>query len=185
MLLPYGDNPYTVLSSELLHKRPYVEFYKDMVKIRDTVKDYSYMKVDDSVGIVAINDKGQVALVGQWRYPIDTYNWEIPAGMCEAGELPQESAVRELLEEAGAVAEQWDSLGTFQMEASKMDQKTHVFLARQLTMGDNAQMPDEKLTALWIPFEEALQKISDGELREALTVIGLLRAQAYLQSSAQ
>lgn len=185
MLLPYGDNPYTLLSSELLHKRPYVEFYKDMVKIRDTVKDYSYMKVDDSVGIVAINDKGQVALVGQWRYPINTYNWEIPAGMCEAGETHQESAIRELKEEAGAVAEQWDSLGYFQMEASKMDQQTHVFLARKLRVSENAPMEDEKLTTLWIPFEEALEKIGEGEIREALSVIGLLRAQAYLRTLEQ
>jgi len=185
MLLPTGDNPYTVLSSELMHKRPYVEFYKDMVKIREVVKDYSYMKVDDSVGIVAINDKGQVALVGQWRYPIQNYNWEIPAGMCEPGESHQETAVRELKEEAGVSAEQWDFLGTFQMEASKMDQQTHVFLARKLRVGANAPMEDEKLSTLWLPFEEALEKIAEGEIREALSVIGLLRAQAYLRSLAQ
>lgn len=183
MLLPQGTNPYTLISSELLHKRPYVEFYKDVVKIREVVKDYSYVKVDDSVGIVAINGKGEVALVGQWRYPINSYNWEIPAGMCEPGEKPELSAIRELEEEAGVVAQKWDFLGNFQLEASKMNQKTHVFLARELTVGKNAPMEDEKLSNIWIPFEEAIEKIELGEIREGLSVIGLLRARDYLRNS--
>ncbi len=181
MTLPQGSNPYSVLSSELLHERNYVRFFRDMVQIGDVKKDYSYMEVDDSVGIVALNEKGEVALVGQWRYPIKEYHWEIPAGMCEAGESPLENAKRELMEEAGVSAAKWTVLGSYQMDASKMRQQNTLFLAEDLTVGDNAPMEDEKIERLWLPLKEALSLVESGEIRDGLTVIGLLKVQAYLQ----
>lgn len=182
MTLPQGSNPYSTLSSELLHERKYVRFYKDFVKIGSVEKDYSYVAVDDSVGIVAINEQGEVALVGQWRYPLKQYHWEIPAGMAEAGESPLENAKRELMEEAGAAAEKWTPLGSYQMDGSKMDQQNFLFLAQELTVGENAPMEDEKLTVKWLPLSEALALVDSGEIRDGFTVIGLLRAQAFLQS---
>jgi 8-oxo-dGTP pyrophosphatase MutT (NUDIX family) len=181
MTLPHGENPYQTFKHELLHERRYVKFYRDLVKMGELEKDYSYMAVDDSVGIVALNDKGEVALVGQWRYPIAEYHWEIPAGMAEAGETPLENAKRELMEEAGVSAEKWTELGSYQMDASKMRQQNFLFLAEGLTVGDNAPMEDEKLERLWLPLEEALALVENGEIRDGLTVIGLLRAQAHLQ----
>lgn len=181
MRLPSGENPYFTLSSELLHERKYVRFLRDKVQVGDVTKDYSYISVDDSVGIVALNEKGEVALVGQWRYPIKEYHWEIPAGMAEAGETPLENAKRELMEEAGVVAEEWIPLGSYQMDASKMEQQNHLFLARKLTVGENAPMEDERIENIWLPLEEAIQLVEDGSIRDGFTVIGLLRAQAFLQ----
>lgn len=181
MTLPQGSNPYSVLSSELIHQRPYVRFYKDMVHVREVDKDYSYMAVDDSVGIVALNGKGEVVLVGQWRYPIKEYHWEIPAGMSEAGESPLENAKRELMEEAGVSAAKWTVLGSYQMDASKMRQQNTLFLAEDLTVGDNAPMEDEKIERLWLPLDEAIRLVEAGEIRDGLTVIGLLKVQAFLQ----
>lgn len=181
MVLPSGENPYFTLSSELLHERKYVRFLHDKVQIGDTKKDYSYISVDDGVGIVALNEKGEVALVGQWRYPIKEYHWEIPAGMTEAGETPLENAKRELMEEAGVHAKEWTALGSYQMDPSKMDQQNHLFLARQLTVGKSSPMEDEQIENLWIPLEEALQLVENGTIRDGFTAIGLLRAQAFLQ----
>ncbi len=185
MTLPSGENPYKTLTSKLLHERTYVRFMRDMVKIGSIEKDYSYMAVDDSVGIVALNEKGEVALVGQWRYPIKQYHWEIPAGMAEAGETPLENAKRELMEEAGVSAEKWTELGSYQMDASKMDQQNHLFLAEELSVGDNAPMEDERIERLWLPLEEAIALVESGEIRDGLTVIALLRVQAYLQKKAR
>lgn len=185
MLLPLGPNPYTTLAHDLLHQRPYVRFYRDQVRMGAVNKDYSYIDVDDSVGVVALNDKNEVVLVGQWRYPIQEYRWELPAGMAEAGESPLENAKRELMEEAGVEASEWIDLGSYQMDGSKMNQKNHLFLARGLTVGANAPMEDEELRVLWLPLEEALTLVEAGELRDGLTVIGLLRAQRYLQRQAQ
>ena len=184
MTLPKGDNPYFTLSSELLHERTYVRFLKDKVQIAEIKKDYSYMDVDDSVGIVALNEKGEIALVGQWRYPIKEYRWEIPAGMAEPGETPLQNAQRELMEESGVSALKWTELGSYQMDGSKMNQQNHLFLAEELTVGDNAPMIDEKLERLWIPLEAAVALVESGELRDGLTVIAVLRVQAYLQKRA-
>jgi 8-oxo-dGTP pyrophosphatase MutT (NUDIX family) len=182
MRLPQGANPYTTLSSELLHERTYVRFLRDKVRINGTEKDYSYIDVDDSVGIVALNGKGEVVLVGQWRYPVKEYRWEIPAGMSEAGETPLENAKRELMEEAGVSAETWTELGSYQMDGSKMNQRNHLFLAEDLTVGQNSPMEDEDLMVKWLPLQEALQRVEEGEIRDGFTVIGLLRVQAYLQN---
>lgn len=181
MSLPQGSNPYFTLSSELLHERKYVRFMRDMVTVGEVKKDYSYMDVDDSVGIVALNEKGEVSLVGQWRYPIKEYHWEIPAGMCEAGESPLENAKRELMEEAGVSAAKWTRLGSYQMDASKMRQQNTLFLAEELTVGDNAPMEDERIERLWLPLKAAIALVESGEIRDGLTVIALLKAQAYLQ----
>lgn len=180
MPLPLGPNPYTTVSHELLHERKYVKFYRDEVTMNGLAKDYSYIAVDDSVGVVAINDKGEVVLVGQWRYPIKEYRWEIPAGMAEMGESPLENAKRELMEEAGVEAKTWTPLGSYQMDGSKMNQKNHLFLAQDLVIGENAPMDDEELSVQWLPLNEAVQLIEAGELRDGFTVIGLLRAQAHL-----
>ncbi|MEK7145907.1 MAG: DNA mismatch repair protein MutT, partial [Patescibacteria group bacterium] len=80
MQLPSGKNPFKKLSSELLYERPYVRFMKEKVEVAGQVKDYSFAQINNGIGIVAINDKNEVVLVGQWRYPIDEYSWEIPAG---------------------------------------------------------------------------------------------------------
>lgn len=184
MSLPLGPNPYATLAHELLHERKYVQFFRDKVTMNGLEKDYSYISVDDSVGIVVLNQHNQVVLVGQWRYPIKEYRWEIPAGMAEAGESPLENAKRELKEEAGVEAQTWIPLGSYQMDGSKMDQKNHLFLAMDLSLGANSPMEDEQLAVQWLPLTEAIGLVEAGEIRDGLTVIGLLRAQAFLQKKA-
>lgn len=184
MSLPLGPNPYTTLSHELLHQRPYVRSYKDEVMMNGLKKDYSYLETDGSTGIVALNEKSEVALVGQWRYPVKEYHWEIPAGMAEAGESPLENAKRELKEEAGVEAVDWTELGAYHMDGSKLDHTSHLFLARGLTVGQNAPMIDEELVVQWLPLDEAIGLIEAGEIKDGFTVIGLLRAQAFLQKKA-
>lgn len=184
MTLPQGSNPYQTISHELLHQRPYVRFYRDQVTVKGMQKDYSFIEVDDSTGIVALNSKGEVALVGQWRYPIKQYRWEVPAGMSEPGETPLENAKRELKEESGVEAARWTELGSFQMDGSKMDQHNHLFLAEDLVVGENSPMDDEELELLWMPLDQAVALIESGEIRDGLTVIGLLRAQAHLRKRA-
>jgi 8-oxo-dGTP pyrophosphatase MutT (NUDIX family) len=183
MILPKGSNPYTVLSHELLHERPFVRSYKDEVLMKGLKKDYSYLETDGSSGIVALNEKGEVALVGQWRYPVQDYHWEVPAGMAERGESPLENAKRELLEEAGVQALEWTALGALHMDGSKLAHTTHLFLAQNLTVGANAPMPDEELAVKWLPLETALLAVEKGEIQDGLTIIGLLKAQRILQGS--
>lgn len=184
MELPAGKNPYTTLSHELMHSRAYITFYRDMVRVNGIEKDYSYTGAASGVAMVAINEKGEVALVGQWRYPVNMYTWELPAGTREEGEEPLVTGKRELLEEAGASAEEWTPLGAYLVECSKSSQESYIFLAEKLTVGKNNPDEDEGLELLWIPFEKALTLVESGEIHDALSVIGLLRAERFLRRRA-
>jgi 8-oxo-dGTP pyrophosphatase MutT (NUDIX family) len=184
MQLPSGSNPFTTLKSTELHRRNYVRSVVDQIQIEDLVKDYSYLDCSDSVNVVALNEDGQVVLVGQWRYPIQEYSWEIPAGMMEENEDPLEAAKRELEEEAGVQAEEWVQLGSVVRDASKLTGKTHTFLAKRLKLVTAHPEDYEKIESLWLPFEEILQKVRSGEIKEAGTVVALLKVQDHLQNLA-
>lgn len=180
MELPQGENPFTKISSLELYRRPYVRFMKDLVKINGLEKDYSYADIANGIGIVAINDRNEVALVGQWRYPIDRYSWEIPAGMREGNEDPLLGAQRELKEEAGVTARKWTPLGEFFMEGSSTTKKAIAFLAQDLKMGEQSLDDDEKIEVLWMPFQQLLELIEQGKMQDGFSVLALLRARMIL-----
>lgn len=181
MELPQGHNPFTKISSEEIYRRPYVRFMKDKIRINGLEKDYSYADIANGIGIVAINDRNEVALVGQWRYPINRYDWEIPAGMREDNEDSLLGAQRELKEEVGVTAKKWTKLGEFFMECSSTTKKAIAFLAQDLKLGDQSLDDDEKIEVLWIPFQEAIGLIDSGEIRDGFTVLALLRAKEKIQ----
>lgn len=176
------SNPYKTLEKKIIHERNHVKFIKACVKINGREKDYSYADISDGIGIVAINKKGEVALVGQWRYSVNCYQWEIPAGMNEKGESPLQTAKRELLEEAGYSAKKWVKLGSFFMDSNATNKVAHAFLATDLKMGETNYDEDENIEIKWIPFEKAVQSVLKGEIQNGLTALGLLTAKAHLQS---
>ena len=182
-----GTNPYKTISREVIHSRNHMNFVKTKVLINGKEKDYSYADISDGIGIVAVNDKGEVALVGQWRYAIETYEWEIPAGMREDGEDPLDTAKRELREEAGCTAKSWKKLGSFFMESNATNKVAHAFLATDLEMCDTDFDDDENIEIEWIPLEEAVEKVLNGEIKNGLSSLGLLtaRAQPELQRKLQ
>lgn len=182
MTLTAGSNPYKKISSKEVAKKHYRSFKVDKVEINGHEKDYLYTQSHDSVGIIAMNEKGEIALVGQWRYPIESYSWEVPAGFLNEGEDFLNAAKRELEEEAGVTAEEWISLGTTARSASDSTQKSQMFLAKDLTVTAQNFDDDEILELKWLQFEEALEMVMSNELYESLTVMCLLKAQVHLQN---
>ncbi len=135
-----------------------------------------------AVGVVPLTDDGQAILVGQYRYPLAEYSWEIPEGGGEIGVDPLESAQRELREESGLVAARWTYLGEAHLSNSATDEVGCVFLAEELTEGAPEPEGTEELRARRVPFARAVEMALTGEISDALAVIGLLRAQQYLAS---
>jgi 8-oxo-dGTP pyrophosphatase MutT (NUDIX family) len=126
--------------------------------------------------IVALNEAQQVCLLRQYRYVAGGWIWELPAGKLEPAEPPEVTARRELIEEAGVDASDWASLGSLLSSPGVFSEVIHLYLARGLAPA-RAQLEDsEVLEVHWVSFRQACEMALSGELRDAKTAIGVLRA---------
>lgn len=173
-----NENPWKTLSSRVVYENAWLKVREDRV-IRPDGNEGIYGVVDTNIatGVVALTAHDEVILVGQWRYAFDAYSWEIPEGGVEPGEPPLEAARRELEEEAGVVAEHWQQLGPeFHLSNSISSEVGYVYLARGLTETALNPDPTEQLAVKRVPFAEALAMVDRGDIKDAVTVIALLRA---------
>ncbi len=117
-----------------------------------------------------------VALVKQYRHPAVRYLLEAPAGTLEEGEIPEDGAARELEEELGVVAGKLEKLTEFFVSPGFCEEKMWLFLATELSETSQRLEDDEILEIVRVPFSEALEMITDGEIQDAKTIIGLMLA---------
>ena len=128
-----------------------------------------------AAGVLAIDDLDRVLLVGQHRYALDAYSWEIPEGGVPNGETPLEGARRELAEETGVTAAAWRELGRIHLSNSVSDEHAVLYLATGLTLGDATPDPTEDLEIQWLPLDEVLAMTLDGRITDAMTVVAVER----------
>jgi 8-oxo-dGTP pyrophosphatase MutT (NUDIX family) len=126
-------------------------------------------------GIVVLDGEDRVLLVGQHRYTLDAYSWEIPEGGVPPGEDPVEGARRELREETGVQAAEWAELARYSLSNSLTDERGMLYLATGLTHGPADPEPTEDLAIRWVPFAEALAMTIDGRITDAISIIGIQR----------
>jgi 8-oxo-dGTP pyrophosphatase MutT (NUDIX family) len=126
--------------------------------------------------VVAIDKDRKVCLLRQHRHAVGGYLWELPAGKLEPGEPPLHTARRELVEEAGSQATQWDSLGTCTPSPGVMREVVHLFLATGLSPATSAPESAEVFEVHWVPIEEAHRWVLDGTINDAKTAVGIIRA---------
>jgi 8-oxo-dGTP pyrophosphatase MutT (NUDIX family) len=131
---------------------------------------------------VAIDDRGRVCLLRQYRYVAGGWLWELPAGKIDLGEAPAATAERELAEEAGLMAASWDSLGLMHSSPGVFAEVIHLFLARGLSEVNLGHDVDEVIEVHWLPLADALARCADGTITDAKTLIGLFRADALLRT---
>lgn len=126
--------------------------------------------------VVALNDLQQVCLLRQYRYVAGGWIWELPAGKLEPAESPAVTARRELIEEAGVDATDWVSLGSLLSSPGVFSEVIHLYLAQGLAPARSQLEDCEVLEVHWVSFRQACTMALSGELRDAKTSIGLLRA---------
>jgi ADP-ribose pyrophosphatase len=131
-----------------------------------------------AVGAIPIDDDGNTWLVGQYRYPHDCYEWEIPEGGADPGESPLECAKRELLEETGISAEHWELLQEMQVSNSVTDEVSTTYVARGLTFSPATPDGTEQLAIRKLPLAEAIDLAIDGTIRDSISVASLLKLRA-------
>jgi 8-oxo-dGTP pyrophosphatase MutT (NUDIX family) len=134
--------------------------------------------------VVAIDAQDRVCLLRQYRYVAEGWIWELPAGKLEPNEPPLVTAQRELVEEAGVSGEHWESLGSFLSSPGIFTEVLHLFFATGITPAAIAREAAEVIEVHWMPFAEALEWAVSGQIRDAKTAIGLVRAQ-YVRSKAR
>ena len=128
-----------------------------------------------AVGAVVLDADDRVLLVGQHRYTLDAYSWEIPEGGVPAGESPLDGARREVREETGVEADGWREIVRFHLSNSISDEAGVLFAARATSHGTASPEPSEELAVRWVPFVEALAMTADGRITDAMTIMGLQR----------
>jgi 8-oxo-dGTP pyrophosphatase MutT (NUDIX family) len=169
--------PWERRSRELVYENAWIQVFHDEVTRPDGepgVYGVVHPKTM-AVGVVAIDDEDRVALVGQHRYTIDEYSWEIPEGGVPEGEDPVVGAERELEEEAGVVAGQIRELLRVTLQDSVTDERAIVFMATDLTETGTSPEGTEDITVRWVGFDEVVAMVDDGRITDALSQLAILK----------
>jgi 8-oxo-dGTP pyrophosphatase MutT (NUDIX family) len=177
--------PWRVLGTRRVYANPWMRVREDQVlRPNGTPGIYGVVEFVPAVGVVALTADEQVYLVGQYRYPTDGYSWEIVTGYADPSEELVRSAQRELREEAGLTAGAWTSLGQCHISNSVTDQVGHLYLARELTLGEAQPDETEELSVRSVPLAQALAMAQASEIVQAFSLVGLYRAWHLLHPSA-
>ena len=169
--------PWTRRSRHVAYDNPWITIWHDYVARPDGSPGiYGVVHFANlAVGALVLDDDDRVLLVGQHRYTLDAYSWEIPEGGVPPGESPLDGARRELREETGVEADGWRELARFHLSNSISDEAGVLFAAHATSHGVPAPEPSEDLMIRWLPFDEALAMTSDGRITDAMTIMGLQR----------
>ncbi|MDJ0699565.1 MAG: NUDIX hydrolase [Woeseiaceae bacterium] len=168
------------LGSKTVFENPWMEVRVDrVINPGGGENEYGWIHFRNrAVAIVPLDEEGNTWLVGQQRYTLAEYHWELPMGGAPLDEAPLEAAKRELREETGLTAGDWQELMTLHTSNSITDEVGKVYVARDLTEGETEFEQTEDLTIRKLPFREALKLVMNGEITDAISVASILRVAA-------
>jgi len=177
-----NKNPWQKLKRKQVYDNPWITVFEDNV-ITPGGKEgiYGTVKFKNlAIGIIPIDEEGNTWLVGQYRYPLDIYSWEIPMGGGPLDIDPLESAKRELKEETGLIAKHWEKIMTIHTSNSVCTEEGYVYVAKGLTEGEMEPEDSEDLKVWKLPLKEAIQMAYDGKITDSLSLASLLKLEISL-----
>ena len=178
MLKEEIKNPWTTLSGEVKYDNPWITVTEFQV-INPAGGKGIYGKVhfkNKAIGIIPLDKDLNTWLVGQYRYTLDAWHWEIPEGGGPMERSPLENAKRELQEETGLTARSWAEIVHLHTSNSVTDEEGFIYLAEDIQEGANAPEETEADLKVWkLPFAEALQMVLDGKITDSMSVMGILK----------
>jgi ADP-ribose pyrophosphatase len=181
-MIDENTNPWTKLESKRIYNNNWITLIEDKV-INPAGKEGIYGTVNfknKAIGIIPIDQEGNTWLIGQYRYPLNEYSWEIPMGGGPVGQDILESAKRELKEETGLTAGQWENILRIHTSNSVTDEEGFVFLARDLQEGDTEFDETEVLQIKKLPFKDALIMAMEGKITDSLSLAGIFKVARLL-----
>ena len=163
------SGPWTRHARRVAYENPWIVVWHDDVTRPDGGPGiYGVVHFRNAAsGVVVLDDSDRLLLVGQHRYTLDAYSWEIPEGGVAPNEDPLEGIQRELREETGVSAREWRQIATYALSNSITDELGLLWLATGLSEGEAAPDPTEDLAVRWVPFDEALAMTVDGRITDA------------------
>jgi|SRR5450432_2226472 len=177
-----NDNPWKILGQKELYENPWIRLTEFQV-INPSGGKGIYGKVhfkSRAVGVIPLDAAWNTYLVGQYRFTLNQYSWEIPEGGGSMDIDPLESAKRELLEETGLVAMEWTKLLSMHLSNSVTDEMAHIYLARDLEQHTPKPEETEQLIIKKIPFEEVYRMVEEGGITDSMSVAAIQRIQLLI-----
>lgn len=165
------------LDSRIVYDNPWITLREDrVINPGGGQNDYGHIQFKrKAIAIVPIDDAGHTWIVGQDRYTLGEYSWEVPMGASEEGEDPLQTAHRELREETGLTARSMQQLMRLHTSNSITDEEGFVFVARELAEGETQFDEMEVLDVRKLPLDDVVTMISRGEMTDAISVAAILR----------
>lgn len=170
-------SPWKTLSEEVRYENPWIRVEEhQVINPADNPGIYGTVNFKNrAVAIVPLFENGDVLLVGQFRYPLQEYHWEIPMGGAPEGESVLEYAQRELQEETGFSANDWTQFLTMHLSPSITQEQGFTFVATDLHEGERALEETEDIVVKRLPFEVVFQQVMNGEITNAMTVASIMK----------
>lgn len=187
---PLSDEPVSaeVLDSDLVYEGRVWDVRSDTVAYNGGRIVRQYVDHPGAAAIVALDEHDRMLLIQQYRHPIRHRDWEVPAGLLDIeGESPQQTAVRELAEEADLTATSWEPLVSIFTTPGGNDEVVHLFLARGLSSaGETYAREDEEadIRVEWMPLADVIDGVLSGRLRNGILAVGALAAAERLRGAA-
>lgn len=176
------NGPWKILKSNEIYDNPWISLSEHQV-INPSGGSGIYGEVhfkNIAIGIVVLDSNYDTWLVGQHRFPIKAYSWEIPEGGGSLNEDPMISAKRELQEETGILATHLTEIQKMHLSNSVSDEKAIIYVAQDIEMGVSSPEETEELEIRKLPFEEAYQMVLSGEITDSMSVAGILKTKILI-----
>ena len=176
------ENPWTITSEKNIYDNPWIGLTEYQV-INPSGNPGIYGKVhfkNRAIGVLPLDKDLNTYLVGQYRFPLNAYSWEMPEGGGPLNEDPLDAAKRELLEETGLKAKKWTELVRMHLSNSVSDEISIIYLARDLEQFEAEPEDTEQLIIKKVPFEQVYQMVCKGEITDAMTVAAVLKLRLLL-----
>jgi 8-oxo-dGTP pyrophosphatase MutT (NUDIX family) len=176
------NNPWKVIAQKQVYENAWISLTEcDVINPSGGAGIYGKIHFKNTaVGILVLDAEWNTYLVGQYRLVPGRYSWEIPEGGSALGSDPLEGAKRELLEETGLKAEDWQVLQTVHLSNSVTDEFAIIYLAREITQHDAAPEETEELVVKKIPFEDAYRMVETGAITDSMSVIAITKLRLLL-----
>jgi len=170
-------NPWQILDSEVKYENNWIQVvHQNVLNPSGGEGIYGTVNFKNiAVGVVPIDQEGNIWLVGQYRFPLNEYSWEIPEGGCPNGEEVLDTAKRELREETGLIAQEWKLISKLHTSNSVCNEVAYIYLAESITQSESQPEETEQLQVKKVSLREALLMVLDNKITDAMSVAGILK----------